>query len=181
MSGGKSSKSGGSSFSYGTQTTTLPDWLDSASQQAVGMAQNIATTPYTPYAGHMVSDVPQDTLQAYQQIRNLQGQTNPAFATAQGIYGNLSQGAQLLTPEQQNALTNQLYGQYQQQVIDPTASLLGSYLGQGPATAQQVGANAMTLMQPYESAVIDPAVRLGQQALSQNLQQIGAGATQAGA
>jgi hypothetical protein len=63
-----------------------------------------------------------------------------------------------------------------------TQGLLGSYLAnQGPATAQEVIGNTQQFMSPYEQAVIGPSMQLGQQALAQNLQQIGAGANQAGA
>jgi len=178
-SGGKGG--GGSNSSWSTSTTVLPDWVTNASQNAVALGQQVANTPVPVYSGDRVADVPQDTLQAYQQIRDLQGQTNPAFAQAQGIYSGLTGGAQLLTPEQQNAITQSLYGGYQQNVIDPVSGLLQPYVGQGPATAQQVAQNALTIMSPYSQAVIDPALKIGQQQLQQNLRTIGSAANQAGA
>ena len=177
--GGKSG--GGKTSTESTSQVTLPAWLDQAAQEAVAFSQQAAARPYQAYGGQMVANAPADTLQAYQQIRDMQGMTDPAFAQAQQIYGGLTGGAQLLDPSQLAGWTNQLLGNYGQQVISPTASLLGQYLGQGPATAQQVGANALTLMQPYEQAVVNPALQIGQQALAQNLQSIGAGANQAGA
>ena len=74
-----------------------------------------------------------------------------------------------------------LMGGYQQNVINPVSGLLEPYIGQGPATAQQVANNALTIMSPYSQAVIDPALKIGQQQLQQNLRTIGSAANQAGA
>ena len=173
--------SGGNTSSYSANSTVLPDWVTNASQQAVSLGQQVASTPVPVYSGDRVADVNQDTNQAYQQIRDLQGGADQAFNQAQGIYGNLSQGAQLLTPEQQNQMAQTLMGGYQQNVINPVSGLLEPYIGQGPATAQQVANNALTIMSPYSQAVIDPALKIGQQQLQQNLRTIGSAANQAGA
>jgi len=180
--GGKGGgSSSGSSFSQSTSSTQLPDWLNNASQQAVTTAQNLSQQPYNPYTGQMVADVPADTQAAYQAVRNMQGVYDPAYTQAQGIYGNLAAGAVPQTADQLQALTDQLYGGYQSGVISPVQGLLSPYLGQGPATAGQVAGNALTIMSPFSSAVLDPAIKMGQQQLAQNLQTIGAGANQAGA
>ena len=60
-------------------------------------------------------------------------------------------------------------------------SLLGPWASQGQVSPQQVAQNAQAMMSPYANAVINPTMQLGQQALTQNLQQIGASANQAGA
>jgi hypothetical protein len=65
--------------------------------------------------------------------------------------------------------------------MQPAQGLLGGYLQGGPATAQQIGQNTQALMSPYTQSVIDPTNQLMQQQLHQNLQNIGAGANQAGA
>src|SRR5262249_35588196 len=157
------------------------------------MGQSIANTPYSPYTGQLVANTPSDTLQAYQQIRDMQGMTNPAFSAAQNAWSPLLSNLQSLTPDQQNALTNSLYTNFGQQVMSPamqvagqsTANpqgLRGGYLGNAPpATAQQVVANQYALMSPYEQAVLQPALTIGQQQLMGNLQNIGAAANQAGA
>jgi hypothetical protein len=164
-----------------TSTTQLPQWLDDASQNAVQTATDLSQRPYTPYGGQIVADTPADTSQAYQQVRDMQGQYDPAYQSAaaaqQGVLGNL----QSLTPGAQNAVTNQLYGNYQQNVMNPAQGMLGGYLQGGPLTAQGVLSNAQQLMSPYDAAVLNPALQLGQQQLAQNLQTIGAGANQAGA
>lgn len=206
MSGGKggSTSSSGSSYSSGTSTTELPDWVTSASQQALASGQALANRAYIPYTGQLIASTPSDTLQAYQQIRNMQGMTDPAYNAATNAWSGVLGNLQSLTPEQQNAYTNSLFGNYEQSVINPASSYLksaysnaqglyGSALGQessllnpyisagGPVTAQTVGQNAAQLMSPYTSLVIGPTRALGQQALAQNLEQVGAGANQAGA
>src|SRR5262249_37186191 len=181
MGGGKGGGGGGGGTSYSQSSTKLPDWLENASQFAVQQAQDLYGKPYEAYGGQLVAQPGADTAQAYQQIRDMQGMTNPAFAASQGAWGNVLGNLQSLTPEQQNQITNQLYGNYGANVVAPTAGLLGGYLNQGPATAQQVANNALTIMSPYSQAVIDPALQIGRQQLQQNLQQIGAAANQSGA
>lgn len=178
MSGGK----GGQSSSQNQQTSTatsgttvqdLPPWLTGAAQQAVGTAQTLSQNPnlFNQYTGQQVADVGAGTQAAWNAITGgsptqTAGQIGDAANT---IFGGL-QGA--AGPAQQAAI---------QGGLSNAAGLLGQFSGQGPATAAQVGANAQQLMTPYTQQVIDPMMQLGQQALAQNLQQVGAGANQAGA
>lgn len=181
MGGGKGGKGSTPQYQIQQQENKIPEWLDQRSQQVVQRADELSNRPYNPYTGQIVASTPQDTLQAYQQVRDMQGAGQPYFNTAGGIWNSLAQGAQPQTPEQLAANTNALYGNFQQQAISPIAGLLNPYLQQGPATAQQVANNALTIMNPFSQAVIDPALKAGQQALQQNLQQIGSQANQAGA
>ena len=162
-------------------STSIPDWLQQPAQEAVQRADDLSNQPYQPYTGQIVAGTPQDTQDAYQAIRNMQGQTTPAYNTAsnawQGVLGNL----QTQTPEQQMAYANQYFNNYQNQVMNPATSLLSPYTSQGPLTAAQVGQNAQALMSPYTQSVIDPANALMKQQLQQNLNTIGAGANQSGA
>ena len=164
-----------------TSTTSLPGWLDAASQQAIGMAQDLAQRPYDPYTGQMVAGTTADQLQAYQQVRNLQGTTGPAYQQASAAYQPLLGNLQTQTPGMVTDPTNALYGNYLQQVMPGMGGLLGQYAAQGPATAQQVASNAMTLMSPYEQAVINPALQAGQQQLDLANQQIARNAANVGA
>jgi hypothetical protein len=181
MGGGKGGGGGGQTQSFSTSTTSIPDWLNTASQGAVQQATDLSQRPYTPYTGQMVADPGADTNAAYQSVRDMQGQYDPAYAAASGAQGNMLGNLQSLTPDQQNAATNALMGNYQQNVINPATGLLGGYAAQGPATAGQVASNALQIMSPFSQAVIDPALQIGRQQLQQNLQNIGAGANQAGA
>src|SRR5215469_4480990 len=141
MSGGKGgSSSSGTSSNYGSSTTTLPDWLSAGSQEAVSTAEQLANRPYDPYSGQLVASQSPDTLQAYQQIRGLQGMTDPAFNAASGAWGGVLGNLQSLTPDQLQATTNALYGGYTGNVVAPSAGLLSGYMAQGPATAGQVAA-----------------------------------------
>ncbi len=46
-----------SSSSKTTTTDSIPAWLESGSQKAVGIAERIADRPYTPYEGQRVADL----------------------------------------------------------------------------------------------------------------------------
>lgn len=152
-----------------TQQTSnnIPDWLSNAGEYAVQRATDLSNKPYTPFTGQIVADTPADTQQAYQQVRNLQGQADPSYQQSLDAYGRVVGQVNPITAQGVNDLTNQLYGNYGANVIAPTASLLSPYLAnQGPATAAGVGSNAMSLMSPFASSVIDPTIAAGQQQLA---------------
>jgi hypothetical protein len=205
-SGGKGGGSSSNSTSYSTNQSYnfIPSWVESGSQNLLAAAEQQAATPLQTYSGQMVADVPQDTQQAYQQVRNLQGVTDPYYQASLNQYSGLLGNLQSLTPDQQNALTNSLYGNYGQQVISPaqqylgqaygnaaglyqqalggTAGLLGNYIaGAGPATAQQVASNVNTLMNPYISNVAGPTQQIYNQMIDQQLQQNAGQAANVGA
>ena len=178
MSGG-----GGSNTATNTVTNTnayIPDWLSGAAETAVQQAGQLASQSYTPYTGQTVAGFDPMQTQAFQQVSDLQGFGTPQYSAAANAYGNMLGSVNPLTTQQIQQNANQLYGGYQQNVMAPAAGLLGGYLG-GPATGQTAGANAAQMMSPYTQSVIAPTLALGQQALAQNLQQIGANANQAGA
>lgn len=179
MSGGKSKNQ--TSTQQSTSTTDLPSWVTGPAQSALQTATQLSQRPYDAYTGQQVADVPQDTQAAYQAIRDMQGDTSGAFAQSTDAYGRLIGQANPLTAGGVNDTTNQLYGNYQQQVLNPAQGLLGGYLSGGPATADQVTQNALNIMNPFSKAVIDPALEVGRQQLAQNLGAIGAQANQAGA
>ena len=160
--GGGGGGGGGQSISY--SKTDIPDWLNAASQGAVSQAQQLSQRPYDPYTGQIVATPGADTAQAYQQIRDMQGAYNPAFQQSAQAYGGLLGQVNPLTAGGINDLTSQLYGNYQQNVMQPAQGLLGNYLNNAsPMTVGQVSGNAMALMSPYEQAVINPALQAGQQ------------------
>jgi len=142
----------------------IPDWLEGAGQGAVFRAEDLSNRPYTPYTGEMVAPQSADTLRSYQQVRDLQGQGAPAFGQSLDAYGRLVGSAAPITAGGVNDNTNSLYGNFNQNVMNPAQGLLGSYLNGGPATAAQVGQNAATLMSPYAQNVIDPTLAAGEQA-----------------
>jgi hypothetical protein len=159
----------------------LPSWLDSASQQAVSAASQLQSENYAPqYTGEMVAGPSADTGQYYNAVQNLQGQGMGAYNAASNAYQGMLGQVAPQTASGINQLSNQLYGNYVGGVVDPSAGLLGQYMG-GTAGANQIGANQMALMSPYLGAVVNPTLELGKQSLAQNLQTVGANANQAGA
>ena len=171
------------------QTTTaetsssnqIPDWLTNAAQQAVTTGQSLSQRPYDPYTGQIVATPGADITQSYQQVRDMQGQQAPAFDAAKGAYGNLIGQVNPITAGGVNDIAGQLYGGYQQNVLSPAQGLLGQFAAGGPATAQQVGANASALMSPYAQQVIDPTIAAGQQQLALANQKIAGQAANVGA
>jgi hypothetical protein len=157
----------------GTSSTQLPSWLTGAAQQAVGTAQTLSQDPtlFNPYPGQQVADVSPGQAQAinFGTAMNPLAMGGQVGNAANSIYGQI--GGMAL-PQQQ---------QYIQQGLGQAQGLLGGWAGQGPASAQGVAQDARSMMSPYIQSVIDPTMALGQQALTQNLQQVGANANQAGA
>ena len=159
----------------------IPEWLEQTGQQAVNRANDLSQRPYTPYTGEMVAPQSADTLQSYQQVRDLQGQGAPAFGQSLDAYGRLVGSAAPITAGGVNDNTNSLYGNFNQNVMNPAQGLLGGYLNGGPATAAQVGQNAATLMSPYARNVIDPTLAAGEQAREIARQKVAGNAANAGA
>lgn len=159
----------------------IPDWLSDAGREAVDRSVALSNRAYTPYTGEMVAPQSADTLQSYQAVRDMQGQGAPAFQQSLGAYGNLVGQAAPVTAGGVNDNTNALYGNFNQNVMNPAQGLLGSYLNGGPATAAQVGQNASTLMSPYAQNVIDPTLAAGEQAREIARQKIAGNAANAGA
>ena len=163
----------GTTNTTGTSLTSLPPWLDTAAQQAVGTAQGLSSNPNTfaPYQGQQVADVSPGTQQAWNYGTGMDptqtaGQIGGA---ANSIYGAIAGMAQ---PQQQ---------QYLQQGLQQAGGLLQPWSSIGPVSGASVASDAQAMMSPYTQAVIDPTMALGRQALTQNLQQVGAQANQAGA
>lgn len=71
IAGGKSS--GGSK---------APKWLRRNSRELAEMGKEMSQTPYTPYEGERVAPFSQDTLNAFDMIRNNVGTTQPYYASA---------------------------------------------------------------------------------------------------
>src|SRR4029077_18877159 len=76
--GGGGSSSGAPGYSM--QTTSLPDWIQAPAQQAISQATTLANRPVETNPYEQVAPVTADQTQAYQQIRDLQGSTAPAFS-----------------------------------------------------------------------------------------------------
>jgi hypothetical protein len=168
-----------------TQTTDtsqhVPQWLESAGENAVNRAETLSNRDYDPYYGDYVAPQTNDTFQSYQQVRDLQGRSDPAFAGSMGAYQGLLGQAAPQTADQANALSSSLYGNFQQNAYNPAQQLLNPYLRQGPATAAQVGSNATQLMSPYSAQVIAPTLAAGEQAREIARQKIAGNAQNVGA
>ena len=160
----------GTTDTSGTSQTQLPSWLTGAAQQAVGTAQTLSQDPnlFNPYPGQQVADLSPGQQQgfAYGTGTDPTAMAQQIGGTTGDIYSAISGMA---LPQQQ---------QYIQQGLGQAQGLLGGWAGQGPASAQGVAQDAQSMMSPYIQSVIDPTRALGQQALTQNLQQIGASANQ---
>jgi len=93
-------------------------------------------------------------------------------------------GVAPLTPDQTAAAggIESLQGNAARTGYDPAEATATGLLGQAaPVTADQIGANATSLMRPYSDIVIDPSLTLMQQQLARTKQGIGANAASVGA
>ena len=174
---------GGGTNTVQNSNAFIPGWLENAGQTAVDRANWLSQQPYNPYTGQTVAGFDPAQLQAYGAVNTLQGMGAP---TGNANISNLmrvqqqAQNQPFTNPDIQ-AATDVGWSNYQNNVWQPAQGLLSPYTSLGPATAQGVGAGAQQLMSPYTQSVIDPANRLMQQQLGQNLGTIGAAANQAGA
>lgn len=177
------SKSKPQETTQATDTSTkIPDWLENTGQTAVSRATDLSNRDYQAYTGQIVAPQSADTLQSYQQIRDMQGVADPAFASSAGAYRGLLGSAAPQTAGQINDLANQLYGGFSQNVLNPAQNMFGAYTANaGPATAGQVGANAQALMSPYNASVIAPTLAAGEQQREIARQAIAKNANDAGA
>ena len=164
-----------------SSAVSIPDWLSNASQSAIGTATDLSNRQYTPYTGEQVAGPSADTVQAQQQVRDMQGQYDPAYTASQNVYQGLLGQAAPITASGVNDTTSGLYQTYPTTVMNPAQGLLGGSAAQGPATAGQVASNASTIMSPYSQQVINPALQAGQQQLALAKQGISGNAANVGA
>jgi hypothetical protein len=97
----------------------IPEWLGATGQSAVERADALSYRPYDPYTGQTVAPPTGDTLAAYQGVRDLQGQGDPALAASYNAYNNLVGQARPQTADQLTAATNPLYYNFEQNAFDP--------------------------------------------------------------
>lgn len=74
------------------QSASLPGWVDSAAQNNLGLANQIASQVPTAYTGQRIAGFDQNLLNAQQGVRDLQGTgqaaIDPAMATARDVADN---------------------------------------------------------------------------------------------
>lgn len=133
------SKGGGSTPTYSSSTTQIPSWIEGPAQQAVQTAQTLSQRPYEPNPYATVAPQTADQLQAYQQIRDMQGGTTGAYNTAMQGYQNIAGQAAPITAGQLTGQTQALLNPYTQAVIDPAVTQMRQGLAQN---LQQIGKSA---------------------------------------
>ena len=127
MSGGKGGSSNTSSSSYSSQSGSvqLPDWLNNASQQAVSAASQLQAENYAPqYTGEMVAAPSALTNQYYNAVQGMQGMGQGAYDAASNAYQCMLSQLAPQTAGGINALSNQLYGNYLGNVVNPSLTRL---------------------------------------------------------
>ncbi len=159
----------------------IPDWLEAYTKEGVGRAEALSSQPYTPYTGQTIAGLDPAQQQAYQQVLGMQGMGAGGYQSAINAGQTMADQVNPLTAGGINANTNQLQGNFQNQVYNPAQGLLGGFASQGPATAQGIGQNAQQLMSPYTQQVIDPMLAAGQQQLALAKQGIAGQANNVGA
>ena len=82
--GGKKQKS------TSTSVKNVPSWALGPLQDALSMASTAAKTPYEAYSDPRFAGFSSDELSAFDSIRNLQNQWNPAFTNANDVLGQVA-------------------------------------------------------------------------------------------
>jgi len=128
-----------------TTETIVPDWVQAQLTQNMGMANTLASQPYTPYPGQTLAGFTPDQLASFQAIESLQGvapgQIQSAYDSAANLPATVSG---LLNPNlpgaentlYQNAMRNLALTNQQTQAQFAGAGALG-----GTREAVQLGAN----------------------------------------
>lgn len=156
----------GTSTQSGTSTYTPTPQIAAAGNQALGMAQSAASSPFQLPVAPVAGFTPQQQ-QAFQQTSQEQGMAQPYFDQAQGLFNQSAApitGAQVnnyMNPyagyvmsnlaEQQGQQMNQLTGQATQSAGGVGADRIG--VAQGELARQQNLASGQTLSGIYGSAL----------------------------
>lgn len=134
-----------------TTTTTLPEWLTQASQQAVGQASELASRPFERYSGPRVAEFSDDQKNAFQQLRNM-------IAGAPNIGGEVIEGARKYANAPAQNITAQ---NITPETVKGNIKDIASYFN------------------PNTEAALQPALRKIDEAAGQSLKRAGAAATSA--
>ncbi len=130
----------------GTNTVTQsapPAYVQQAYQGALANAQQVAKTPYVPYAGgnpsaYVAGLTPQQT-QAMGEIGSAQGMAQPYFNQAQSDIQASTTPLWASTQQFSPSNVNQYYNPYQQEVVQATQA---EFNNQNAQTANQITGNA---------------------------------------
>lgn len=127
-----------------SQTTSNPDYVNTAAENLVNIGQDVGNSSYTPYTGQMVAPTTADQNNAFQMIRNLiAGAPQIGSEVIQGARNYGAAPAQSVTP---HTVTGQQVGT--ERVVDENGRL---------------GAIA-DYINPYTDQALSPALRKIQEA-----------------
>lgn len=116
-----------------TSQVTLPDWLNKASQNVISTSQDVADRAYQANPYTQVAAVTPQQQQAWGQVSDLQGSTDPAFDASESTAAGLLNQAHPITTDQINSMTASLMNPYTLATVDPTVTQMRQSLGQSMA------------------------------------------------
>lgn len=73
-----------------TQTSSLPDYLESAARSNVANAVDFGNKPFTPYEGEKTAPLTNDQNSAFDMIRSIAGTNNPYLSDVESLYKTFS-------------------------------------------------------------------------------------------
>jgi hypothetical protein len=76
------------------RTESMPEWINSASQKAVGIGENIATREYTPFQGERVAGLSDNEMLASERARDGFGSANDYFNQGASALGGVQSWTQ---------------------------------------------------------------------------------------
>jgi hypothetical protein len=145
MMGSKGSGGGSSNFNFQNTSSTYtpaPSAM-AAYNQALGMAENVASIPFQQYGGQMVAGFSPDQQMAFEATRQMQGMSQPYINAATNLQG---QAVNFADPRNFNQQTlSQYMNPYQQDVVNATMANLGQLQQQqqNELTSRAIKAGAM--------------------------------------
>ncbi len=177
-----------------TQSTSLPPWLDAAYQDLLSRAGTASQQDYQPYVDASGNAIPriagfsQDQLDAFQGVRNAQGQGNATFGQAQSMITGAGGLSSLAAAQPYITAAGGNFGSRAAQPYFDQAAGMSSFsaasplLNQGanvdaaaaanPLVTKGTGSwtnNVSSYMSPYTQQVTDRIADLGARNLSEKL------------
>lgn len=152
---------GGIAGGKGSKSSKPPKWLRTDVKEMGQFGQNLAQTPYTPYTGDRVAPFSQDTLNAFDLIRNNVGTTQPYYSSALDTASRLQNAS--ISPQMVGTSFN---GQNVQTQFDPrnigtnfTAQNVQTAFDPRLATAAQfAGTDLNPYLNPYTNEVVNASL-----------------------
>lgn len=141
-------------YSYNTNTTQLPPWMQTSIQDIINRATPLLNEPYQPYGGPRVAGLTQDQISAGNIVRDNVGAYNEYTDEARDW---ANRAALVNTGAAGRPSFDQATGMFSKYGSMDTAGLATPYLGEGSGLIRQSAqGNSLSAANPYIAASVSP-------------------------